>query len=150
MLSPITSQRLELTLACGFARLIGYHGGMYGLSKDLDLSFFVGKTLNSVSFSLNTIYFGFDGNVSIDLSSSYQHQQKADIECQQSGTIQAVFKCPNSSLMQLLEHSVILATAGDDGSLSLTFDNGDVLKCIETPGPYECYEFSDGKNAWVV
>jgi hypothetical protein len=123
---------------------------MYGLSKDLDLSFFVGKTLSSITFASNIIHFYFDKGVSISLESSYQHQQKCDVDCHRIGTVQSVIKCQNSSLMQLLEHSVVSAVAGDEGTLSLTFDNGDVLGFIENPGPYECYEFTDGENAWVV
>jgi hypothetical protein len=126
---------------------------MYGLSKDLDISFFVGRTLNSITFGLSVIYFNFDKGVSVNLTSSYRHQKEYDADHRQLGTIQTVFKCQNSSLMQLLEHSVVSARAGDDdeaGTLSLTFDNGDLLSFIETPGPYECYEFTDGQNSWVV
>ncbi len=123
---------------------------MYGLSKELDLSFFVGKTLSSITFGLNVIHFNFDKGVSIDLTSSYQHQRKYDVDNHHMGTLQTVFRCQNSSLMQLLEHSVESAIAGDEGTLILTFDNGDVLSFIELPGPYECYEFTDGENAWIV
>jgi len=51
--------------------------------------------------------------------------------------------------MQLLEHSVASATA-NEGTLSLTFDNGDILGFIEDTAAYECYKFTDGKNAWIV
>jgi hypothetical protein len=144
----VVTNSANILSACRFARLIGYDGGMYGLSKELDLSFFVGKTLSSITFGINIIHFGFDGGVSISLESSYQHQRKSDAN--QIGTVQSVFKCQNSSLMQFLEHSVVSAAAGEDGTLSLTFDHGDVLSFLENPGPYECYEFTDGKNAWIV
>lgn len=128
-------------------------GGMYGLSKELDVSFLVGKTLNSITFGLNIIHFNFDKGVSVTLHSTYRHRKKYDVDHHELGTIQTVFKCQSSSLMQLLEHSVVSAQSGDDdeaGTLSLTFDSGDELSFIETPGPYECYEFTDGQNSWVV
>jgi Family of unknown function (DUF6188) len=122
---------------------------MYGLPKELDLSFFVGKTLESITFGINVIHLSFDCGVQISLESSYQQQRKSEVG-HRVGLIQSVFKCQNSSLMQFLEQSVVSAVAGDDGTLSLTFDNGDVLHCIEDPGPYERYNFTDGKRLWIV
>jgi hypothetical protein len=123
---------------------------MYGLSKDLDLSFFVGKTLHSITFASNIIHFDFGDGVTVALESYYQHQQKQDVDHHRIGTAQAASGCQTSSLMRLLEHLVVSAQAVDEHTLTLTFDNEDSLSFIETPGPYECYEFTDGKNAWIV
>lgn len=123
---------------------------MYGLPKEIDPSFFVGKILNVVSFTSNTINLIFDDKVAITLYSSYQQQSKFDVEHHLLGSAQSVFKIQSSSLMQFCGHAVISAVANEDGTLALTFDDGNVMNCIEDPGPYECYEFTDGQNTWIV
>jgi hypothetical protein len=124
---------------------------MYGLSRDLDLSFFVGKRLNFVTFSVNTISFGFDDRVSITLESSYQHQQPGDIKNHAIGCVQSV-PARDSGLMSLIDRIVVAATANEEesGTLSLVFDDGQVLKCFEKPVPYESYSFTDGEQEYVV
>ena len=124
--------------------------GMYGLPKDIDLSFFVGKTLNVVSFATNVIHLDFDGGVKISLESSFQHQQKSDVEHTQIGTIQSVYLIQTSSLMQLANHTVVSAIGTEDGTLTLTFDHGHVLKCLDAPNGYESYNFTDGERTWIV
>jgi len=133
-----------------FATLIGYDGRMYGLPNGIDLSFFVGKTLNVVSFATNVIHFKFDGGVGINLESSFQHQQKIDVEQNQIGTIQSVYLIQTSSLIQLANHTVVSAIGTDDGTLTLTFDHGHVLKCLDPSRDYESYNFTDGKQLWIV
>jgi hypothetical protein len=123
---------------------------MYGLSKDLDLSFFVGKTLNLVSFATNVLFLDFDGGVRINLESTFQHQQQIDAELNRVGTIQSVYLIQASSLMQLANHAVVSATATDDGTLVLVFDHGHVLHCLADQQGYECYNFTDGKQTWIV
>src|SRR5262249_6843397 len=123
---------------------------MYGLPKDLDLSFFVGKTLNTITFAAFNIYFGFEaGRIKISLMSSFQHQQKADVDSFQVGVMQS---CPvtHSTLMSLLEKTVTTAVGNEEGTLTLTFDDGQVLRCFENEGPYEQYSFTDGKNEYYV
>lgn len=123
---------------------------MYGLPNDIDLSFFVGQTLNMVSFAVNMIHFNFDEGIGITVQSTFQHQQKFDVESNLVGTFQSVHKIQNSSLMRLAGNVVASASAGDDGTLSITFDNGDVLHCFDDDKGYECYNFTDGKKLWIV
>jgi hypothetical protein len=123
---------------------------MNGLPKDIDLTFFVGKTLNSVRFAVNVIDFSFDEKISITLESSYQHQQSFEAEHDLVGTIQSVYLIPTSSLMQLAGHTVISATGTEDGTLTLTFDHGQVLHLLDSSKAYESYQFTDGEHFWVV
>jgi hypothetical protein len=45
---------------------------MYGLPKDLDLSVFVGATLNTITFAAFNIYFGFDaGRIRITVMKAF-------------------------------------------------------------------------------
>ena len=124
--------------------------GMYGLPKDIDLSFFVGNTLNVVSFAVNVIHLNFDGGVCINIESSFQHHQQHDVELHQIGTLQSMHGIQASSLMQLAGHSVITAVGTEVGTLTLTFDHGHVLHCLDDLQGYECYNFTDGERLWVV
>ena len=123
---------------------------MYGLPKDIDVSFFVGKTLNVVSFAVNVSHLNFDSEVRISIESSFQLQEKHDVEHSQMGTKQSVYLIQASSLMQLAGQSVIAATGAEDGTLSLFFERGQVLHCLDDLSGYECYNFSDGKQLWIV
>ena len=122
---------------------------MYGLPKDLDLSFFLGKRLDQVSFAQSTIFFFFDDKITITLESSVQHQTRQDTERLRLGVMQSV-PVTHSTLMQLVGHSVVSASADDEGTLSLTFDDGQVLGCIEDRSPYESYNFTDGEHLYIV
>jgi hypothetical protein len=122
---------------------------MYGLPKDTDLSFFIGKTLESVTFGYYAIYFNFESNVAITIESSFQHQQKVDVEKFRLGVMQST-PVSFSTLMQLVTHSVASFCIEDGGTLALTFDDGQVLKCFETPGPYESYTLKNGEDEYIV
>ena len=122
---------------------------MYGLPKDLNLSFFVGKKLNSIMFVAFNIYFHIEGNVKIHLESTFQHQQKRDVDHGRVGIRQSI-PVSNTSLMSLLEQEVISASGDDDGTLCLSFSDGQVLRCFEDTKAYEAYSFTDGENLYVV
>ena len=122
---------------------------MYGLPKDLDLSFFVAKRLDQVSFAQSVIHLLFDDKVSVTLMCSFQHQRNQDIEQHRLGVIQSV-PVTHSTLMQLVGRSVVSATGDDEGTLSLVFDDGQVLRCLENRSPYESYNFTDGEHLYVV
>jgi hypothetical protein len=122
---------------------------MHGLPKNLDLSFFLGKTLESISFVAFNIHFGFDSGVSITVMSSFQHQQKTDVENFRAGTIQSL-PVMHSALMTLLELQVTSATGDDEATLSLDFSDGQVLRFFEDTKMYEQYTFTDGENEYVV
>lgn len=47
---------------------------MYGLPSDFDASIFVGRELQQVSFTVNTVHLTFDGDVAITLESSFVFQ----------------------------------------------------------------------------
>ncbi len=122
---------------------------MYGLSKDLDLSFFVGKRLDTVTFAEFVIHFNFDDKVWITLESEFQHQLDQDVKHDHVGVVQSV-PVTHSTLMRLVGHSVVSAAAEVGGTLALVFDDGQVLRCFELDVPYESYQFSDGTDDYVV
>jgi hypothetical protein len=122
---------------------------MYGLPNELDLSFFVGKRLNSICFCEFVINFHFENNVHVMLESSYQHQRREDVENSRFG-VQQSLPVSHSALMQLVGRTVASAEGDDEGTLSLSFDDGQVVRFFEHRSPYESYEFGDGEHLYVV
>jgi hypothetical protein len=124
---------------------------MYGIPEGVDLQpFFVGKTLNTITFAAFNIYFGFEaGRIQITLMSSFQHQQKTDVDYFRVGVMQS---CPvtHSTLMSLLEQTVTEAVGDREGTLTLTFADGQVLRCFEDNKAYEQYSFTAGTHEYIV
>jgi hypothetical protein len=118
---------------------------MYGLPADYDASFFVGRELEGVFFSVNTIHFHFADAVSITLTGSFVHRRTID----DPGETQTV-PVASSSLMTLTGKQVREARATPDGTLTLTFDDGQVLVCLDESGPYESYEIQNGSVTTYV
>jgi hypothetical protein len=119
---------------------------MYKLPKDFDGKFFVGKTLENVSFSENTVFFGFGEHVSVTVMSSLQHQYASESE---QSDIQHV-PLTESKLMQLPGSSVIKVKGDEDGTLTLFFNSGHILRIFDDLPNYESYSFSDGKHEIYV
>jgi Family of unknown function (DUF6188) len=122
---------------------------MYGLPEDLDLSFFVGKRLDTIAFAEFVIHFNFEGNVSVTLESSFQHQRRLDVEKNWFG-VQQSLPVAHSGLMQLVGRSVVSAVGDKEGTLTLSFDDGQVLCFFEHRSPSESYEFTDGEHYFIV
>ena len=122
---------------------------MYGLPPDLDLSFFVGKRLGQVAFTESVIFFRFDGNVSVALESSFQHQTKQEVDEFRIGVLQSL-PVTYSTLMRVVGRSVISASGDDEGSLAIVFDDHQVLRFFEHATPYESYSISNGDDLYVI
>ena len=119
---------------------------MYKLPKDFDAAFFVGKTLETVLFSENTVSFGFGDRVSVTALSSLQHQFPTETD---QSNVQTV-PLSESKLMQLPGHTVTHAIGDEHGTLTIVFDNGHVLRFFDDDPHYECYSINDGKREIYV
>jgi hypothetical protein len=119
---------------------------MYGLPKDFDAAFLLNRKLEIVSFAEYTVYFGFADNVSVTVTSSFQHQiGRRD----QSAPIQQI-PLAESKLMQLIGHTVLHANGDSNGTLTITFDNDHTLRIFDDQPNYESYEISDGDRRIFV
>lgn len=119
---------------------------MYGLPAGFDASRFVGRTLEQVSFTANTVNLIFDQNVSLTLESNYEHIL---LDERHSSAI-ANIPVAESQLMQLLGEPIRMASASADGTLILSFANGHSLKCYDDSSEYESYKISFGDEEIVV
>jgi hypothetical protein len=113
---------------------------MYGLPKDFDGSFLVGRTLEMVCFSQYQVYLHFDEKIIITVASafSYKTDLVVDVPVQES------------NLMELVGSSVLAASGEVNGTLSLLFNTGQALKIYDTSKQYESYAIAhDGKEIIV-
>jgi hypothetical protein len=118
---------------------------MYGLEEDFDTMAFVGGELTQVCFSVNTIGFDFDNNISITLLSSFVYRGDSG----DPNSAQAV-PVASSNLMRLTGHSVESASASRDGTLVLVFDNGHSLTFLDDSQQYESYSIRIGDREIIV
>ena len=106
---------------------------MYGLPDDFDGSVFVGRELEEVSFTVNTVHLAFEGEMSITITSRFFLQLGGD-------RVEQAVPVKSSSLMALLGRSVRLVNASPDGTLRLQFDSGDAVTCVDDSKMYESYQ----------
>ena len=114
---------------------------MYGLPPGFDASRFVGRTVEQVSFSENTVHLAFDEDVGITISSSFSHSTGRGVF--RSARVMSV-PVSDSRLMQLAGASVESAESTDEGTLTLRFTNGHVFECYDDSPMYESYHLTFG------
>jgi hypothetical protein len=108
---------------------------MHGLPNGFDAGFLVGKTLEEISFTANTVYFGFGDGVSVTVLSSLQHLLPSERE---GSNVQTV-PLSESKLMQIVNHCVVGARGESVGTLVISFDNGHSLFVFDDDPHYETY-----------
>ena len=117
---------------------------MYGLPEGFDGSFFVRRVLELVSYTSNTLFLAFDNDVAITIESSYEYTiNELHVERQ-------AIPVASSALMQLIGHSVESVEAERDGTLTLQFDEGHVLRCFDDLPNYESYSIARGNDRIFV
>lgn len=114
---------------------------MYRFPEGFDGGFLLGKTLELVCFSANQVCLHFNDNVLIVIEEAFSYRQinngdKAEV-------VQEV-PVKDSNLMQLLEQTVSDVLTNTDGTLTLRFGNGDVVRCFAAATNYECYHIWNG------
>ena len=119
---------------------------MYGLPENFDGSFLIGRNLEMICFNANQIYLHFDGQVTITIEGTFSHQHA------QSESDTAVISVPvsQSDLMQLLEHQISAISGDKDGTLTLVFDDGQILRCYDQFPDYESYQIRHGDKVIIV
>ena len=113
---------------------------MYGLPKDFDGDFLVGRILEMICFNANQVYLHFDSktHIQIESSLSYGDAQRVDVPVRQP------------TFLDLLECSVVSARGDEEGTLTLSFSNGRVLRIYEETKQYECYTIRYGGTEIIV
>ena len=120
---------------------------MYGLRKDIDLSFLNARELIQVAIGVYQIQFGFDEDVIIYVESQFNYFD---------GQEERIWK-PEPGAAQIAAHTVALLGAtiesfesNANGTLALTFSNGHRLTLADSSREYESYQITrPGENIVV-
>lgn len=119
---------------------------MYGLNPDVDLSFFIGKELMQVAVGSYDVQFHFYESVSLSVQSRIEHNSGGIVskwEVNENKPLSA------ASLLGLLGSSVASVQGDPDGTLRLTFSNGDAVTVFDQEG-YEAYQIGNGDQRIYV
>jgi hypothetical protein len=118
---------------------------MYGLPKDFDTSFLLGKRLELVCFSENTVNLHFDEGLLFTIESGYIY------EVPKLGSVDEVLEIPvrSSNIMRILGVAIVDALARSDGTLVVTFENGNKLTLFDPNAQYESYRI-DYNNLTII
>ena len=119
---------------------------MYGLPRGFDASRLVGRTLDFVTFTSNTVHFSFDGGASITIEASFTHWIRGAAPSSQRLSVPV----SESRLMQVVGAAVSAARATEDGTLVLDFTNGQSIAVHDDSPRYESYRMQLGDEEIIV
>jgi len=118
---------------------------MYGLKKELDLKFLLGRELIQIAIGVYQVTFNFDEDTSIAVEGYFEYtSQSKSIEWRPGGALVA------ASTVGLLAARVQTVDAQEDGTLKLAFSNGDRLTMLDVSSEYESYQVSRRGETIVV
>lgn len=118
---------------------------MYGLPADFAAAIFIGKELEQVAFTVNTVHLAFAGDIAITLESSFTFQTDAA-----AALVEQEPPVRTSALMALVGQTVSAAKASRSGTLRLDFAGGGALICRDDSSQYESYRIRIGDEEIVV
>ena len=118
---------------------------MEGAKCDVDLGFFLKKSLEQLCFGLYQISMNFAEGVTLNIEST--------LSLTREGGEALDFNAPYTEaggLLTLLGAEVSSARSGEDGDLYLEFSNGSSLLVSNSNSDYESYEIRNGASVTVV
>ena len=120
---------------------------MYGLSKEIDLSFLNGREVVQVAIGLYQIQFGFDEDVRIAVEGQFAYfdGQEEWIWRPEPGAAQLAART-----IALLGATVQTFAAQEDGTLTLNFSNGHRLTIVDNSKEYESYDITRPGQTIIV
>lgn len=120
---------------------------MYGLKKEIDLSFLNGRELIQIAIGLYHISFRFDNDVAISVEGEFSYFD---------GQAEWIWK-PEPAAVQIASRTVSLLGARiesfeghEDGTLRLNFSNRQRLTILDSSKEYESYDITRPGHTIVV
>jgi hypothetical protein len=112
---------------------------MYGLNKDIDLSFLNGRQVEQVAIGTYQIIFGFDQDVKIStyVQFKYFDGQEEFIWTPAPGAAQIAARA-----VALLGATIEGFQGHENGTLKLIFSNGQHLTILDSSQEYESYDIT--------
>ena len=118
---------------------------MYGLPKDSDLSFLLGKELIQICLGLHERMLHFYEDITITLECEVKVSNLKD----DGG--EACASCPgDAELLKILGSRITGVTNKGGGELALTFSNGSILMMFDSNSDYESYQISGPTGTIIV
>jgi hypothetical protein len=120
---------------------------MYGLKKDIDLSFLNGREVIQVAIGVYQTQFGFDEDVTIYVHSQFSYFDGRDewIWKPEGGAAQIAART-----LSLLGTTIQSFEGQENGTLSLVFSNGQRLTIFDNSTEYESYDITRPGSTVVV
>ncbi len=119
---------------------------MIGLPSDFDAALFVGRTVEQVSFTENTISLRFDAGLVLTIEGSFRHEAEAGSALEELSEVPV----ESSRLVMLAGRRIAKAEGRPDGTLILLFEGGQQLLCYDDSREYECYHIEQGTTRITV
>lgn len=109
---------------------------MYGLKKEIDLSFLAGRELIQVAIGICQIQFGFDEDISISVESEFRcfDGQAEWIWRPEPGSASIAARA-----VALLGATITGFESNENGTLAVSFSNGHRLTTLDSSSEYESY-----------
>ena len=129
-----------------YLQAIGTGDSMYGLREDINLKFFIGRTLENVNFGIAIVQLLFDEETGISVEMHLEHQSKETLSVWDGDQhIAAV-----ASLVHLIGCTITNIETQTDGTLTLVFSNGDVVTLYDDTSLYQAYHIWHGDDPMIV
>lgn len=118
---------------------------MYGLSSDVDLSFFVGAVVIQVCVGENRLVLHLGDRIEVTIATSVSVAEP-DVAAQ------LINAAPATGVwaIRLLGDKVVAALATNTGTLSLLFESGREVDILDEDPNHECYTISSPAGIIVV
>jgi|ERR1700722_484303 len=120
---------------------------MYGLKKEIDLSFLTGRELGQVAIGLYHVRFGFDKDVAISIEGEFRYFDGLD---------EWIWR-PEPDASQVAARTLALLGAtitnferNENGTLALAFSNGHRLTMLDSSKEYESYDITRPGQTIIV
>jgi uncharacterized protein DUF6188 len=118
---------------------------MYGLKREVDLTFLQGRELIQIAIGMYHVSFNFDEKVSISVEGKFEYTSMANSSEWRPGAPLVA-----ATTVNLLTARVEAVQGQEDGTLELTFSNGDRLVIRDTSTKYESYQISRRGETIIV
>lgn len=119
---------------------------MYRLPDNFDGTFLIGCILEQICFNQNQASFHFSNEISIVSEDKFSYQWSGLENCIDI----YVVPIKESKIMKLLGCSIIKVHGDTDGTLTIEFEHGDIIKYYDTSSQFESYQIINGDNVIVV
>jgi len=120
---------------------------MYGLRKEIDLSFLTGRELIQVAIGSFQVQFHFDEDVTVSVEAEF---------CYFDGQDEWIWQQKPSSpqiaarTVAMLGASITSLETNENGTLALTFSNGHRLTILDSFKEYESYDITRPGQTIIV